>query len=150
MLLLPPPNSYGRVAEYFLASVDEDAGDSITNLKLQKLLYYAQGFHLAIYDKPLFWESIKKWAHGPVVPQAYHAYKEYGSQAIPVTQINPHDYSEQETELLNEIYSVYGQFSATKLRSMTHQEPPWADAPDNGEISHVSMKKFFKTLVIEE
>jgi uncharacterized phage-associated protein len=150
MIIAGPANSYDRVAKYFLASVDEDAGDSITNLKLQKLLYYAQGFHLAIFDQPLFWEAIKKWAHGPVVPQAYHAYKEHGSQAIPIAVINPHDYSEKEIELMDEVYSVYGQFSATKLRSMTHQEPPWADAQENEEISHESMKKFFKTLVIEE
>jgi uncharacterized phage-associated protein len=43
-----------EVAKYFLAQADEDAGDLISNLKLQKLVYYAQGFHLALYDIPLF------------------------------------------------------------------------------------------------
>jgi uncharacterized phage-associated protein len=42
------------VAKYFLAQASEDAGDLISNLKLQKLVYYAQGFHLALYDTPLF------------------------------------------------------------------------------------------------
>jgi hypothetical protein len=47
------------VAKYFVSLVDEEAGDSITNLKLQKLLYYAQGAHLALYDGPLFPERIE-------------------------------------------------------------------------------------------
>ena len=62
-------------AKYFLAQVSEDAGDLISNLKLQKLLYYAQGFHLALYDQPLFPEAIEAWTHGPVVPDLYRHYK---------------------------------------------------------------------------
>ncbi len=54
-------------AKYFLAQTSEDAGDLISNLKLQKLLYYAQGFHLALYDEPLFPEAIEAWTHGPVL-----------------------------------------------------------------------------------
>jgi uncharacterized phage-associated protein len=150
MLILAPPTPSHKFAKYFISLVDEEAGDSISNLKLQKLLYYAQGFHLAIYDKPLFPEAIKKWAHGPVVPQIYHLYKEHGSNPIPLTQVNLNDYSKEQKELLDEVYSVYGQFTAAKLRQMTHQEPPWSDAPENGEISQESMKKFFKTLVITD
>lgn len=55
------------VANYFLAQVDEECGDSISNLKLQKLLYYTQGFHLAMTGKLLFDEPIVNWQHGPVV-----------------------------------------------------------------------------------
>ena len=60
------------VANYFLSLCDEDAGDLISNLKLQKLVYYAQGFHLAISGEPLFDEKIMAWEHGPVIPQLYH------------------------------------------------------------------------------
>ena len=56
------------VAQYFLAKSDEDAGDLMSNLKLQKLVYYAQGFALALFDKPLFSERIEAWIHGPVYP----------------------------------------------------------------------------------
>lgn len=139
-----------KIAKYLLTLVDREAGDSISNLKLQKLLYYAQGFHLAIFDKPLFPEAIKKWVHGPVVPQIYHQYKEYGSDAIPVPEINEDEYPQEIRELLDEVYSVYGQFTAAKLRNMTHNEPPYNEAEDNGEISHESMKRFFKTLLVDE
>lgn len=48
-------------ADYFLSKIDEDAGDVITNLKLQKLVYYAQGFSLALCGRPLFAERIEAW-----------------------------------------------------------------------------------------
>jgi uncharacterized phage-associated protein len=139
-----------KIAKYFIALVDEDEGDSISNLKLQKLLYYAQGFHLAIFDKALFPEAIKKWAHGPVVPQVYHIYKEYGSGPIPVVQISRDDYPEDVRDLLDEVSSVYGQFTASKLRQMTHQERPWLETPENETIPLDLMKSFFKTLIVED
>ena len=150
MLLPALPTPCSHFAKYLISLVDEEEGDSISNLKLQKLLYYAQGFHLAIFDKPLFFEAIKKWAHGPVVPQIWHEYKEYGSGAIPIHSVDPDDYSEDVRELLNEVYEVYGQFTAAKLRNMTHQEPPWLNTPDNAEIAREIMKPFFKTLLIED
>lgn len=150
MLLPALPPSASKFAKYIISLVDEDAGDSISNLKLQKLLYYSQGFHLAMVDKPLFHEAIKKWVHGPVVPAVWHEYKDYGSGPITIMPVELESYSEDVRELLDEVFSVYGQFTATKLRNMTHQEPPWNEAPDNGEISHNSMKRFFKTLVIED
>jgi uncharacterized phage-associated protein len=147
---MPTPMTAPDVAKYFIALVDEDAGDSISNLKLQKLLYYAQGFHLAIYDKPLFVEAIKAWDHGPVVPQVWHLYKQHGANAIPKEEIDPEGYDAEVRELLDDVHSVYGQFSASKLRSMTHNEPPWRDTPSGEAISHDAMKQFFKTLVVDE
>ena len=135
------------IAKYFLAQADEEAGDLISNLKLQKLVYYAQGFHLALNDTPLFSEEIKAWTHGPVVPLLYHAYKEYSSGAIPSpNNLDFSIFSETTKELLDEVYSVFGQFSAWKLRNMTHAEPPWRDAADSvGIISHTAMKQYFLT-----
>ncbi len=134
------------VANYFLSLVDEDCGDSMTNLKLQKLLYYAQGFHLAIHDTPLFDEPIKAWFHGPVVESLYHEYKQYGTGCIPAPDgFDFTIFTDEQKELLDEISNVYGQFSAWKLRNMTHDEPPWKNTPQSEEISHESMKEFFKT-----
>jgi uncharacterized phage-associated protein len=138
------------VAQYFVSLVDEEAGDSISNLKVQKLLYYAQGFHLAVYGVPLFPEAIKAWAHGPVVPQVYHFYKERGSGAIPVERVNLEAYSAQVREHLDEVWAVYGQFTASKLETMTHNEPPWMNTPQNEAIPHAMMADFFKTLVIDD
>jgi len=139
-----------QIARYFLALTDEDAGDSITNMKIQKLVYYAQGFHLAIYDKPLFLEPIEAWTHGPVIPILYHAFKQHGPESIPTpTDLDFSDYDDQIKDLLNEVYKVYGQFSAWKLRNMTHEEMPWVNATQgDGTISIDDLREYFKTLLV--
>ncbi len=139
------------VARYFLSLVDEEAGDAITNMKLQKLVYYAQGFSLALQDEPLFPEEIEAWPHGPVVPALYHAYKAHGSGCLPLPDdVDFSRYTPETRELLDEVYRVYGQFSAWKLRNMTHEEAPWIHARENGGvISHEDMSQFFKTQLVD-
>jgi uncharacterized phage-associated protein len=141
------------VANYFLLlASDDESGELISNLKLQKLVYYAQGFHLAAYDKPLFNERIEAWTHGPVVPELYRAYKAYGDGAIPPPiDFDVNKIDDTSRQLLDEVYNVYGQFSAWKLRNMTHMEPPWRDLqPNGGVIEHNALKEYFKTLLVHE
>lgn len=141
-----------EVADYILSlQEDLEEGDAITNLKLQKLMYYAQGFHLAVFDKPLFPEKIYKWTHGPVVEDLYHEIKQYGSGPIPISSdLDFSKFSEKVKELLAEIQNVFGQFSAWKLRNMTHQEPPFLQTRDQGEITLSVMKDYFITQIKTE
>lgn len=133
------------VSKYFLCLIDPDVGDLISNLKLQKLVYYAQGFHLAMHGSPLFNEEILAWEHGPVVESLYHIYKDFGSSAIPVPEnFNDEVLTTQEKELLKEVFEVYGQFSAWKLRNMTHSEQPWIETKRNHPISNEVMAAYFK------
>ena len=139
------------VAQYFLAQMDEDAGDLISNLKLQKLVYYAQGFALALHGCPLFPERIEAWMHGPVVPELYQEYKPYGPDAIRHTgELDFSIYDERTRGLLDEVYAIYGQFSAWKLRDMTHSEPPWRDTPPGQEIRHDDLGSYFAARVTRE
>jgi uncharacterized phage-associated protein len=136
------------VAKYFIYRGNSSEDDSVSNLKLQKLIYYAQGYHLALFDKPFFDESIEAWRHGPVCPEIYHEYKAYG--AAPIDENISVDFSEifssEQIELLEEVYSVFGQFAAWKLRDMTHEESPWKNHADfNEEIPQEEMKEYFKT-----
>ena len=57
-------------------------GELMTNLKLQKMLYYQQGFHLAYFGTPLFDDEIEAWMYGPVVPSVYNHYKGNGRNGI--------------------------------------------------------------------
>jgi uncharacterized phage-associated protein len=139
-------------ANYFLALQDADAGDLISNLKLQKLLYYAQGLYLASTGQPLFEDSIQAWMHGPVVPTVYHSFKSFGAKPLPVPKgFDPMVISAKQRGFLDEVYRIYGQFSAWKLRSMTHDEPPYRDAASKKRpikiISHASMKDYFRQFV---
>lgn len=144
------------VAKYFLllaASGEEDAGEAMTHLKLQKLIYYAQGFHLALFQgRPLFNESIEAWKHGPVVNAMWGQYAGMGSNSIPPDPTFDPDtvLSGGQKQLLNDVWNAYGQFSAWKLRDMSHQEPPWVNAyvADRNEvISHESLQEYFATRI---
>jgi uncharacterized phage-associated protein len=141
-----------QIADYFLTLVDGEVGDALSNLKLQKLVYYAQGFSLAILGKPLFPEEIQAWQHGPVVAELYRSLKKHGAEPVPPPEngIDRDEYPEEVRGLLDEVYAVYGQFSASKLRNMTHEELPWKEAMESGSstpISHLTMKEFFATQV---
>ena len=138
------------VADYFISKASL-LDDDITNLKLQKLLYYAQGFHLALYGTPLFKEKIEAWIHGPVCPAVYHQYKDFGSNNI-ITSLIQKNFNEiftnEQLEFLDEIYEVFGQYSAWKLRDMTHQELPWINHKDNAEEIPINeMKEYFETRI---
>lgn len=139
-----------EIARFFLYLVDqdEDAGEQISNLKLQKLVYYAQGFGLAIFGEPLFGEPIEAWLHGPAVPTLYQAYKGYGRQAIPV----PDDfdvacYEPPVRTLIYEVYRNYGQYSAWALRELTHEEPPYRQTPPGEVIELGLLRDYFRTQV---
>lgn len=143
-----------QVAKWGLAhnriATDEEGAEYISNLKLQKLLYYAQGVFLAVTDKPLFDDDIVAWLQGPVVESVYHQYKANGAQGIPFDK--DFDFSEftpEENELLTEVYDVFGQYSALKLRNMTHEETPWKETKQNDVIPLQIIKDYFKKEYVE-
>jgi uncharacterized phage-associated protein len=141
------------VASYFLSLQDEEIGDTITNLKLQKLLYYAQGYYIALRGKKLFPERIEAWEHGPVVPEVYQKYKKYRANSIRHEFIELDNYSEDEIEVLDAVNKYIGQYSAWKLRNMTHEEPPWKKAYGrslNNEITETDLREYFLTLITDE
>lgn len=141
------PHKASDIAKTFVSLTNPELGDYLSNLKLQKLLYYAQGLHLAMYHSALFEEQIYAWQHGPVVPSVYHEFKEFqGAINNPPNWSN--DYlTERELEFLKEVYEVFGQFSAFKLVEMTHNEPPWKSTTINSEITHPKLKRYFLTQV---
>jgi uncharacterized phage-associated protein len=114
-------------------------------MKLQKLLYYQQGFHIAYFKEPLFEDDIEAWMYGPVVPQVYERYKPNGNNALPCN--TPAICLDEKEELLfNEVMRVYGEYSAVGLMNLTHKEAPWKETPTGvgSIIPKSSMSKFFK------
>lgn len=136
-----------EVARYFLAKQDVDAGDTISNLKLQKLCYYAQGLSMAARSEPLFDDDLEAWLHGPVVPSVYRDYRHYGSNALPpVTDLDFEAFDEADRMILDDVHSYYGQYSAWRLRQMTHEETPWREAYEadqNHKITLEALKAHF-------
>ena len=122
----------------------------ITNLKLQKLLYYAQGCHLAIYGKPLFNEPIVAWTYGPVVESVYRTYKRFGDFGISEFDTCTDSFSDDEKKILIGTDETFGQFSAWKLVEMTHNEAPWKETPRNEIIPVDKIKAYFEKNYVEE
>lgn len=136
-----------QVADYIINTQQEEEAE-ITPLKLQKLLYYCQGFFLAVYGKGLFSDPIEAWQHGPVVRSVYNTYN--GSLVLhPQKGYKPNlGLTKDQTELLTEVLSEYGRFSAWALRELTHSEKPWVDAFKSGHnapLDQSTMTDFFKT-----
>jgi uncharacterized phage-associated protein len=134
------------IANKILAEASSsDSGELISNMKLQKLLYYQQGFHLAYFGTPLFDEEIEAWMYGPVVPCVYEHFKSYDNRGIAYAgDVKP--LSEDEESLFNEVYRVYGKYSAIGLMEMTHNEMPWktTQVGVGNVITKDKMKTFFK------
>lgn len=114
------------VTRYMLSrSVD------ITPLALQKMLYYAQAFFQALFEKPLFNDACQAWAYGPVYPDVYYKYREFGYDPIKLPEVEFSDdlsgLSTSEIILLDAIIAAFGRYSGTTLRWMTHNEQPWLE-----------------------
>ena len=100
-------------------SNDDDIYEGITHLKLQKLLYYAQGISLALLDEALFKEKILTWPHGPVVNEVYDVYKDYGKRDIPTKSTTTKDEiiskienDKEVSRVLNIVYDNFAIYTA--------------------------------------
>lgn len=142
-----------QIADWFLANVDREAGDNITHLKLQKLLFYAQAWSLAAYGEPLFDEDFQAWAHGPVLPSIYRKYRKHGFEPL-LSASTPVEFTSKVTKLLESVNETYGKYGAKALERLTHQEAPWRDArgeippeaTSTAEIPKEKMKAFYAAL----
>ena len=133
---------------HIAAAVSEP--DWLNPLRLQKLLYYVQGWSLGLRGKPMFADRIEAWVHGPVVPNVWRVYQGYESikpEGVPKSNLD-----EDDAEFIDAVWQAYRRHSATSLREMTHREEPWIKARGtcgpvelcDEEITHESMKSFFR------
>ncbi|RIE17683.1 Panacea domain-containing protein [Candidatus Cryosericum septentrionale] len=119
------------VAGYFIELAAESDENDLTNLKLQKLLYFAQGKHLSQFDTPLFHDDIEAWKLGPVVRAVYSEYKKCGAFPITVFDGSPTSASRNLPEpikafLKKRVWDKYGKYSASYLVSLSHKQGgPW-------------------------
>lgn len=136
------------IANYFVERGLDEARP-VSPMKLQKLVFFAHGWYLAVADQGLLDEKVEAWDYGPVVPSIYHTFKAYGRNPIDkpgklykfpddlesfefrevIPRVDPHN--EEVLELLGTIWELYSGFSAVQLSNMTHQPgSPWARVKD--------------------
>lgn len=111
-------------------SGDPEEGDGVSNMKLNKLLFFAQAISLQKYGKPLFDDPIEAWTHGPVIPDIYRTFKANCRNSIPhpYGSYNRAGMSEAELDVLIDTYREYARYyTASYLRNLTHQQDtPWS------------------------
>lgn len=128
--------------------VDEGGvAEGLTNLKLQKLLYFAQAVSLSVKNQPLFNDKIEAWKFGPVVPTVYQVLKAYSNSPVEITSQTQEMPTEAAT-LLEDVWNVYGKFSAHELVNISHNHLPWKNVYLSGasekEITQDSIKAYYK------
>jgi len=119
---------------------DVFGGDLMTNFRLQKLLYYEQGFHLAAFSVPLFKENIEAWEHGPAIPEIdgkFNGKDRHGILSDPELEI-PVFENDCEKDLFYSVAKLFGQYSSAGLKNMTREESPWTETRIGQVINHKS------------
>ena len=106
------------VAKWFINEIHPEP------LKLQKLLYLAQGYSYAFYDGPLFMDDMEAWVHGPVVASVYHEYRDFSYNPI-LTTYKVISFDEKALEVLNYVKNTYAKYDSKYLEEMTHNQEPW-------------------------
>ncbi|MEX3643997.1 Panacea domain-containing protein [Mycolicibacterium porcinum] len=139
------------------AYIMEQYGKTMTTMKLQKLLYYSQGWSLAWDGQPMFEDEIAAWANGPVVYSVFDNHRgkfKIGSwrhgDATTLT--------EDERETVNAVLGYYGKLTGQELSDMTHAERPWLEARGNLPVGAYSsqpidldvMQDFFGDLASQQ
>lgn len=149
------------VARYII-NYSNEQNYGISNLKLQKLLYFVQAYFLLYRGEICFDAAIEAWDFGPVVPEVYHEFKRFGNGDIPkirtyldmsskVSFIAQRKYDEgvipvRDRELIAEVVDIFSDYSATALVTLTHNQDPWIDAyrpGQNRRIEPEAIERYF-------
>lgn len=140
------------IAKYIIYFANK-TGELITNLKLQKLLYYAQGWHLAHKNENLFEDKFEAWVHGPVIPSIYRKYRKAW---LPINEeVELPSLPEELKKWLDRFLNSYLSIDAFELEKMVHREVPWIeargglpiDALCTNPINPLTMKNYFMSLL---
>lgn len=145
---------------FYAINRSQTMGTPITNLKLQKILYYIQANFLVKEERKCFVEPILHWKHGPVVRNVYNKFSKYQDKeidyqdkiekiiledgflklkAVPIN--NAVDVQDQ--RIINKVLNDFSQYDAWDLVDRTHQEEPWQNTQANEEITPESIRKYF-------
>ena len=153
-----------ELAKYIISTIKKQMTDiqpeefDVTPLKLQKLLYYCQGYSLALTGKPAFSDPIEAWKFGPVVDSVYQEYKKYEGGIIPYAEIEAETIPDETLQsIVDLVLADKGQYSGGALARMTHKESPWRNSYQgayggvymNAKISNEALKDYFASELLK-
>jgi putative zinc finger/helix-turn-helix YgiT family protein len=152
--------SVEEVERFFIIKgqeIEENENLKVSPLKLQKLMYYAQGWTIAYTDHNLFNAQFEAWQHGPVIPDVYQKYKTFGYSRITNdfnVEIEDLNLTQDQFRILEWVWDKYSKYEAKFLEDLTHMEYPWritrgdlpSDANCNWIIDNEYIKNFFTSM----
>lgn len=118
----------------------------VTNLKLQKILYYVQGYFSAEFGETLFEEDLVNWAYGPVVPAVYYQFCSFGASAIKAEALSEvfAGLTNVQSRFVCKVLDKCLGYTARELVGMTHSEAPWQNTSRNQVIKKSNLKIYFR------
>lgn len=131
----------------------------MSHLKLQKLLFYCEAYHLASFETPLLEEDFEAWVHGPVCREVYNDYKskavlykdlnfEGNAEAV-IEEFEAHQLSTSQKDLLDDVLNTLNSWTAFELESATHNELPWISARFGYSAGDKCSEKISKDIMME-
>ena len=138
------------VANFFITAENKREQGSMTNLRLNKLLYFAQVMSLLEYNQPLFCDDFEAWSLGPVIPAIYRQYKVYKDCPIETPEkVNYSLFTSEEIRLLFDVFSLFKNMTTARLVELSHcKDGPWdkayAAGSENSVISLEDMCQFYR------
>jgi uncharacterized phage-associated protein len=122
-------------AAYILARLGK-----LTTMKLQKLIYYSQAWHLAWDGEPLFPERVEAWAPGPTVRELYDLYRgQFSVEEWPAGDPGALDDAQRET--VDAVIEAYGALNSYHLTHLIRAESPWRDAREGLQPTELSRRE---------
>ncbi|ALM83123.1 Panacea domain-containing protein [Bordetella sp. N] len=129
---------------------------TVTNLAVQKLAYFAHGWHLALLDRPLVDSAFEAWRYGPVLPQLYHAYKAFGNNPIPpshalVASQPGAALDDVSSALVERVLELYGSQTTKRLVELSHDPkgpwmPAYSDVNVSSTLGDAAIRDYFRSL----
>ncbi len=133
-------------------NIPKDQYEYPTQLKIQKLLYFAQAAFLSLLNKPAFKEEIEAWQYWPVVREVYNELKKFWNNPVKFDSADLKKayskFSDKEKDIISFINDTFWKYSASKLVEITHKHKPWKEAFERDEtvISKSTLQKYYKPL----
>lgn len=130
------------IANAFI-SLAAEQGRKLTNMQIQKLVFLAHGYCLALCEKPLYYHNTHAWQWGPVIPKLYKALQKFGSGFVdsPLESEDTVDPSTKEYEIIKAVFKSYGKYTGSQLSSLTHQAgTPWSLTWENNKFGIIENK----------
>lgn len=133
----------------FIINRYNDRNISISNLKLQKLLYFTQAIFLLNEGKACFKEEIEAWKLGPVVPCVYYEYRHNGFSSIDKIEGFDYDYMQDDSKYIDSVIDIFKDYSAKDLVELTHEQDPWKktyERDKNNVINNELILEYFSSI----